>query len=199
MDCVDRIIYESHRATVCSTVSWASHPPAFRAGRSIEVSLCLVYVFALSVAIRHLAAGILAIHLFIKQKLCFSVVLAYLCPCSVYKECTRWLNYSIVKVLLRCFLFGSPQYSVLGSRGFIPSLIRTKRPRKLTCFPSNPKNKYKFSESAQKNRRIWLLNAAKCAYILGFCYKDMENRTDYNQIHTFANLRGLFFKCLQSA
>ena len=127
------------------------------------------------------------IHLFIKQKLCFSVVLAYLCPCSVYKECTRWLNYSIVKVLLRCFLFGSPQYSVLGLRGFIPSLVRTKWPQKLTCFPSNTKNKYKFSEFAQRNRRIWLLNAAKCACILGFYYKVMENRTDYYQIRTFAN------------
>ena len=125
-----------------------------RRTNSVEVSLCLVYVFALPGAIRHLAAGLLAIHFFIKQKLCFSVVLAYLCPCSVYKERTRWLNYSIVKVLLRCFLFGSPQYSVLGSRGFIPSLIRTKRAQKLTCFPSNPKNYYKFSESAQRNRRI---------------------------------------------
>ena len=84
----------------------------------------------------------------------------------------------------------------------IPSILycnRTKWPQKITCFPSNPKNCYKFSEFAQRNRRIWLQNAAKCAYVLGFYYKDMENRTDYNQIHTFANFRGLFFKCLQSA
>ena len=178
---------ERKPARTAAPSPWAFHPPAFRAGRSIEVSLCLVYVFALSVAIRHLAAGILAIRFSWKRKLRFGVVLAYLCPCSVYKERTRWLNYSIVKVLLRCFLFGSPQYSVLGSRGFIPSLIRTKWPQKLTCFPSNTKNKYKFGEFAQRNRRIWLLNAAKCAYILGFYYKVMENRTDYYQIRTFAN------------
>ena len=39
-----------------------------RRTNSVEVSLCLAYVIALSGAIRHLAAGILAIHLSVKTE-----------------------------------------------------------------------------------------------------------------------------------
>ena len=42
-----------------------------RRTNSVEVSLCLVYVFALSVAIRHLTAGLLAIHLSMKTETLF--------------------------------------------------------------------------------------------------------------------------------
>ena len=196
-------VFEKRKpARTAAPSPWASHPPAFRAGRSIwstknlqpeillrlkscnpalpslsgrqpvrrmlpwlarfylakslpsckpfaDVSLCLVYVFALSVAIRHLAAGILAIHLFTKQKLCFSVVLAYLCPCSVYKECTQVFAYSVVKVQESAFHWSIGHFlksfkMFFADRRKSPLTYKDKKGVKINLFLEKTKRKIVF-------------------------------------------------------
>ena len=69
---------------------WEFHPPAFRAGRSIEVSLCLVQVVAES--------GAKPISQPEFSLTCRGRVMAYRSACSPHKECTQVFGYSVVKV-----------------------------------------------------------------------------------------------------
>ena len=100
------------------TAPWESHPRSVSSPVCTKkVSLTLMHVFAVQRATLYPAAGLLAIRLFSGTGNSGpGGVFAYPCPCSIHKECTCWLVYSVVKV----FVVFDP---FAGFRNILPSTI----------------------------------------------------------------------------